>query len=58
MAFRKFADYREGTKRNINWFAGATLIFAFKFGGSWRFSRVDIDRWIREQSEVAMKGGG
>lgn len=30
--------------------AGAKKIPAFKVGGTWRFSRADIDNWIKQQS--------
>jgi excisionase family DNA binding protein len=36
----------------------AKQITAFKVGGIWRLSRADIDRWIQQQSEDAMRGGG
>ncbi|NDC75312.1 DNA-binding protein, partial [bacterium] len=36
--------------------AGAKQIPAFKVGGSWRFSKADIDRWIREQSTASADG--
>jgi excisionase family DNA binding protein len=32
--------------------AAAKEIPAFKVGGTWRFSRADIDRWIAQQSSV------
>ncbi len=44
------ADYLKVTERTIYRLAGAKQIPAFKVGGSWRFPRVDIDRWIWEQS--------
>lgn len=50
MTIGEVADYLKVTERTIYRLAGAKQIPAFKVGGSWRFSRVDIDRWIREQS--------
>ena len=38
------------TERTIYRLAAAKKIPAFKVGGSWRFSLVDIDRWIKQQS--------
>jgi len=38
------------TERTIYRLAGAKKIPAFKVGGTWRFSRADIDEWIRRQS--------
>jgi excisionase family DNA binding protein len=46
-------DYLKVTERTIYRPAGAKQIPAFKVGGSWRFSKADIDRWIREQSSTA-----
>ncbi len=51
MTIGEVADYLKVTERTIYRLAGAKQIPAFKVGGSWRFSRVDIDRWIREQSK-------
>lgn len=50
MTIREVADYLKVTERTIYRLAGAKRIPSFKVGGSWRFSKVDIDRWIREQS--------
>lgn len=38
------------TDRTNDHLAGAKKILAFKVGGTWRFSRADIDEWIRRQS--------
>jgi excisionase family DNA binding protein len=38
------------TERTIYRVAGTKKIPAFKVGGTWRFSRADIDEWIRRQS--------
>ena len=53
MIIREVADYLKVTERTIYRLAGAKQIPAFKVGGSWRFSKTDIDRWIREQSSTA-----
>ena len=50
MTIGEVADYLKVTERTIYRLAGAKQIPAFKVGGSWRFSKMDIDRWIREQS--------
>jgi excisionase family DNA binding protein len=44
------AAYLKVTERTIYRLAGAKKIPAFKVGGVWRFSRADIDSWIRQQS--------
>ncbi len=50
MTIGEVADYLKVTERTIYRLAGAKQIPAFKVGGSWRFSKVDIDGWIRKQS--------
>jgi excisionase family DNA binding protein len=50
MTIGEVAAFLKVTERTIYRLAGAKKIPSFKVGGSWRFSRVDIDRWIREQS--------
>lgn len=52
LTIREVADYLKVTERTIYRLAAAKKIPAFKVGGSWRFSRPDIDLWIREQSLV------
>ncbi|TXH34383.1 MAG: DNA-binding protein [Burkholderiaceae bacterium] len=48
------AAYLKVGKRTVYRLAAAKRIPAFKVGGSWRFSRAEIDDWIRRQSA----GGG
>jgi excisionase family DNA binding protein len=50
MTIGEVADYLKVTERTIYRLAGAKQIPAFKVGGSWRFSRTDIDGWIHQQS--------
>jgi excisionase family DNA binding protein len=49
------AEYLKVTERTIYRLAAAKKIPAFKVGGSWRFSKMDIDSWIRRQT--AMESG-
>lgn len=58
MTIGEVADYLKVTERTIYRLAGAKQIPAFKVGGSWRFSRVDIDRWIQQQSTSAEPDDG
>ena len=53
MTIEEVADYLKVTERTIYRLAGAKQIPAFKLGGSWRFSMIDIGRWIREQLSTA-----
>ncbi|MDN5934626.1 MAG: helix-turn-helix domain-containing protein [Nitrosospira sp.] len=52
LTIKQVADYLKVTERTIYRLAAAKKIPAFKVGGTWRFSRVDIDRWIARQSSV------
>lgn len=44
------ATYLKVGKRTVYRLAAAKKIPAFKVGGTWRFSRADIDGWIKQQS--------
>ena len=46
------ASYLKVAERTVYRLAAAKKIPAFKVGGAWRFSRVEIDQWIRKQSSV------
>jgi len=57
MTIGEVADYLKVTERTIYRLAGAKQIPAFKVGGSWRFSKADIDAWIKKQSEQDQGAG-
>ncbi|MCA0175249.1 MAG: helix-turn-helix domain-containing protein [Proteobacteria bacterium] len=50
LTIKEVADYLKVTERTIYRLAGAKKIPAFKVGGTWRFSRSDIESWIKRQS--------
>ena len=50
LTIREVAEYLKVTERTIYRLAAAKKIPAFKVGGTWRFSRADIDVWIKQQS--------
>ncbi len=50
LMIKDVAEYLKVTERTIYRLAAAKRIPAFKVGGSWRFSRADIDTWIRKQT--------
>ncbi len=50
LTIKQVADYLKVTDRTIYRLAAAKKIPAFKVGGTWRFSRADIDQWIKQQS--------
>ena len=52
LMIKDVAKYLKVTERTIYRLAAAKKIPAFKVGGSWRFSRGDINRWIHEQSAI------
>lgn len=56
LTIREVAGYLKVTERTIYRLAGATKIPAFRVGGAWRFSRSDIDRWIKQQSQEGLAG--
>jgi excisionase family DNA binding protein len=57
MTIGEVADYLKVTERTIYRLAGAKQIPAFKVGGGWRFSKAEIDLWIKKQSmEVTNTG--
>lgn len=57
LTIREVADYLKVTERTIYRLAAAKKIPAFKVGGTWRFSRADIDIWIKQQSTVDQSDG-
>ncbi|MBS1994693.1 MAG: helix-turn-helix domain-containing protein [Cyanobacteria bacterium SZAS LIN-2] len=50
LTIREVAGFLKVTERTIYRLAAAKKIPAFKVGGTWRFSRMDIDDWIKSQS--------
>lgn len=50
------AAYLKAGKRTVYRLAASGKLPAFKLGGTWRFSRVDIDSWIRRQAMRAQEG--
>lgn len=51
------AAYLKAGKRTVYRLAAAKKIPAFKVGGTWRFLRADIDRWIKQQSMGGLAPG-
>lgn len=50
LTLKEVAEYLKVTEKTIYRLAGAKKIPAFKVGGTWRFSQMDIDNWIKQQS--------
>ncbi|WP_261533432.1 methylation-associated defense system helix-turn-helix domain-containing protein MAD1 [Burkholderia multivorans] len=57
LTIKQVADYLKVTERTIYRLAAAKKIPAFKVGGTWRFSRADIDSWIKQQSMEGLDTG-
>ena len=53
LTISEVAKYLKVAQRTIYRLAGARKIPAFKVGGAWRFSKTEIDQWIKRQTEVA-----
>ena len=47
------AAYLKVGKRTVYRLAAAKKIPAFKVGGTWRFPRQEIDKWIKRQTAEA-----
>ena len=54
LTIKEVADYLKVTERTVYRLAAAKQLPAFKVGGSWRFSRSDIDSWIKQQSTAGI----
>lgn len=57
LTIKQVAEYLKVTERTIYRLAGAKKIPAFKVGGTWRFSRADIEAWIKQQSMEGLDAG-
>lgn len=52
LTIKQVAQYLQVNERTIYRLAAAASIPAFKVGGSWRFRKADIERWIADQSKA------
>ncbi|MBI3093461.1 MAG: helix-turn-helix domain-containing protein [Rhodocyclales bacterium] len=50
LTLKEVAGYLKVTERTIYRLAAAKKIPAFKVGGTWRFSRAEIEQWIKRQT--------
>lgn len=51
LTIKQVAELLKVTERTIYRLAAAKQIPAFKVGGTWRFSRAEINQWIQRQQE-------
>ena len=49
MTLPEVADYLKVAERTLYRLAASKKIPAFKVGGAWRFTKSDIEAWIRSQ---------
>lgn len=54
LTISEVAEYLKVAERTIYRLAAAKKVPAFKVGGAWRFSRADIDAWIKQQSATGL----
>ena len=57
MTIREVVYYLKVAERTIYRLLSDKRLPGFKVGGSWRFKMVDIDRWIKIQSENVATSG-
>ncbi len=51
LTLKQVADFLKVSERTIYRLAAAKKIPAFKVGGTWRFSRAELDQWIQLQQK-------
>ena len=51
LTLKQVAEFLKVTERTIYRLAAAKKIPAFKVGGTWRFSRAELDQWIQRQQK-------
>jgi excisionase family DNA binding protein len=53
ITIRDLAAYLKMAEKTLYRLAAEGSIPGFKVGGSWRFRKTEIDKWIRKQSSDA-----
>ena len=51
LTLKEVAEYLKLAEKTAYRFAAEGKLPGFKIGGSWRFKREDIDRWIEEKKK-------
>ncbi len=51
LTIKELARYLKIAEKTTYRFVSEGRISGFKVGGSWRFRKSEIDRWIREQEQ-------
>lgn len=55
LTIREVAEYLKLNEKTTYRLVSEGKIPGFKVGGTWRFRKVEIDRWIKEQEQNAIK---
>lgn len=58
MTIKEVSEYLKLAEKTAYRLASQGKIPAFKIGGSWRFDKTDIDKWIEDQKAVQPKNVG
>lgn len=51
MILKEVAQYLKLTEKTAYRLAAEQKLPGFKVGGSWRFKRIDLEKWIEEQKQ-------
>ena len=55
LTIREVAEYLKLNEKTTYRLVSEGKIPGFKVGGAWRFRKVEIDRWIKELEQNALK---
>jgi excisionase family DNA binding protein len=55
MTIKEVSEYLKLAEKTAYRLASETILPGFKVGGSWRFRKSEIDRWIKKQEQNALK---
>tara|TARA_R110002072_G_scaffold106341_15_gene231912 strand:+ start:2860 stop:3057 length:198 start_codon:yes stop_codon:yes gene_type:complete len=58
LTVKEVSEYLKLTEKTAYRLAAEGKIPGFKVGGSWRFDKADINKWIEEQKAVKSKEAG
>lgn len=58
MTIRELAAYLKMAEKTLYRLAGEGSIPSFKIGGSLRFRKSEIDKWIKAQEKISKKADG
>lgn len=58
ITIKELAEYLKIAEKTAYRFASEGKVPSFKVGGAWRFRKVEVDRWIKEQELSNKKSDG